>query len=369
MSFSMCSKVKQWLYTYKVEAPRVDSSTTGKYMVRNLDGAEKLTRRQAYSSHLATNSPDDILPYTTPLLPPASRYSRPGAMDPRVKYECRMDYSSSLSAVHAEILMNTGRARYFTDKDLETICEPRIDSKSTLGKRLAYVVKSLPRNGDKGKKHKEGKCKYCSVRILKGAPPLHYSAQGSVIGPAPLKASWSNGMAASLACPDVSVQGCSCSLTDRRSGMASSMCTTRSGQTSGSDYPPRGSTYMGHQFRSNVAEVLRHIKVSLRCEPHLAARPPVLRVTGLCRDKEPPTTPRCADTLYNSLMCSTTLGDRYGNRQAIPQCTVSMLNMKNGSRSAEVSEYSEVGLEDYMQHSPDIYNTITPYPLSYRPFF
>jgi len=317
----------------------VECSATGKYSIRSLHDAEKLKRRQAYSSYLSLNPPSEMLPYRTPLLPPASRYSRPGAMDPQLKHNRRMGYSASLSAIHAETLGNED-GRYVSILG-EEANKPRIDANSAFSKRLAYD-KSLSKTRQASSKEKG--CGCCSVCLLHGAPPLRYSAQGSMIGHAPLKASWSNTVAGGVAYPDVSVHGHSCSLTFKRENSHDSTClaTVKSSrsevtsrrnhnscmnfgcgyqtsgcgyQTSRSGYHLTSTEFTAHQFRSNTAEVLQHVKVSTRRQPHLLARPPVLRVTGLCQDTPPPpNSPRCADKIYNTLICAPTLGDRYGNQ-------------------------------------------------------
>ena len=196
----VCSR-KPWQYSYKAESVNMEDSPTGKYTIRGLDDYDKRVRRHAHSNHLALSPPIDLLqwprnhlalsppidllPYRAPLQPLTSRYSCPGTMDPQMKYD-RMDYSAVLSAIHVQTLGEEAGGRRYVLSMGEEVKEPRIEVHSTLSKRLAYA-KSL--SSKTSRKPQDKECGCCSVCLLHGAPPLHYSAQGLVIGPAPLKAS------------------------------------------------------------------------------------------------------------------------------------------------------------------------------------
>ena len=198
----VCSK-KPWQYSYKAESVNMEDSPTGKYTIRGLDDYDKRVRRHAHSNHLALSPPIDLLPYRAPLQPLTSRYSCPGTMDPQMKYD-RMDYSAVLSAIHVQTLGEEAGGRRYVLSMGEEVKEPRIEVHSTLSKRLAYA-KSL--SSKTSRKPQDKECGCCSVCLLHGAPPRRYSAQGLVIGPAPLKASWNSTVVEGVAYPTVSVHG------------------------------------------------------------------------------------------------------------------------------------------------------------------
>lgn len=377
--FTNCSKITPWLYSYKVDPPRPEfistpSGLSHKHVGRSLSGDEVLRRRHAYSYHISMNPPQEILPYRTALLPPASRYSRPGAMDPQIKYNRRMEYSANVAEAHADSLVVTERGHYHSHK-MKTE-SPRIDPRSALSKRLAYD-KSKAKNSqhkindtcheDKTKNH----C--CSDCLVKVDPPVRYSAQGSMIGHAHLKASWSrNTKSRVFAFPDVTVRGYSCSgAHERATHNCSCLPKAHGSRNSGYRYKASYQTtisnsYRSNQFTPNMTEVLKHIRVYTRNQPHLVTHSPVLRVSGLCPDKDPPpNTPRCADDLYNTLICTATLGDRYGNKRTIPYCNVSILKLNDCKDTEMHQEMIDNGQAD----SQEPLKEVNPFSLSYRPFF